>query len=404
MLSEMQAGFRKDHSTTEQITYLRLICEKTREQQRIICHNFIDFKKAFDRVWHEALWHTMRKHNIGEHIARLIKGIYEDAKTKVMTGDQFSEWFKASVGVRQGCTLSPTLFSLFLERIMIEAIDDLDDAGVSCGGLRVSNLRCADDIDLIGKNEQELQELTTRLHNTSQRFGMEISKERSKTMISGSGEDNIQLEIDIGGEKLEQVRRFKYLGATITENGTSEQEIRNRIGEATSAMIRLNAIWGLNGVSLGNRLKITKAIAWSTLLYGCESWTLNKKSTDKLKAFEMKSYRRMLRITWQEKKSNEFLWRKVTEILGERPESVIETVKRRKLKYYGHQMRRPGMMANILIEEKVEGTRKRGRLRRQWEDDIKEWTGEGLGQLKRQTTNRQGWKQSVHRWVHPRSA
>ena len=111
----------------------------------------------------------------------------------------------------------------------------------------------------------------------------------------------------------------------------------------------------------------------------------------------------MLRITWQEKKSNEFVWRKVTEILGERPESVIETEKRRKLKFYGHQMR-PGTMANILIEGKVEGTRKRGRQKRKWENDITEWRGEGLGQLKRQTTNRQGWKQSVHRWVHPRFA
>ena len=96
VLSEMQAGFRKDRSTTEQITNLRMMCEKTRNHQRIICHNFIDFKKAFNRVCHEALW--MRKY-IGKHITRLIKRLYEVAKTKVMVGDQFSEWFKATVGV-----------------------------------------------------------------------------------------------------------------------------------------------------------------------------------------------------------------------------------------------------------------------------------------------------------------
>ena len=147
VLSEMQAGFRKDRSTTEQITNLRLICEKTGNHKRIICHNFIDFKKAFDRVWHEALWHTMRKHSIGEHMTKTIKNLYEDAKTKVMTSDEFSHWFKASVGVKQGCILSPTLFNLFLQRIMIEAIDDLDDAGISCGGIKVCNLQFADDID-----------------------------------------------------------------------------------------------------------------------------------------------------------------------------------------------------------------------------------------------------------------
>eukprot|EP00794_Sanderia_malayensis_P019589 gene19589-biopygen14545 len=317
VLSEMQAGFRKDRSTTEQITNLRLICEKSRNHKRVICHNFIDFKKAFDRVWHEALWHTLRKHNIGEHITRIIKSLYEDAKTKVMTGEKFSDWFKASVGVRQGCILSPTLFNLFLERIMIEAMEDLDDFGISCGGIRITNLRFADDIDLVGKDESEIQELTNRLHNTSQRFGMEISKEESKIMVTGNGDDNIRLDINIDGEKLVQVTRFKYLGSTVTEKGTSEEEIRIRIGVATSAMTRLDTVWNLKGVSLKSRIKITKAIAWATLLYGCESWTISQKSMDKLKTIEMKCCRKMLKITWREKKTNEFVWRKVMEVLGE---------------------------------------------------------------------------------------
>ena len=402
VLSEMQAGFRKDRSTTDQITNLRLLCEKTRNHQRVICHNFIDFKKAFDRVWHEALWHTMRKFNIGEQITKTIMSLYEQATTKVLTGEEFSEWFRATVGVRQGCILSPTLFNLFLERIMVEAIEELDDTGVSCGGLKVTNLRFADDIDLIGKNEEELQDLTNRLHDTSQRFGMEISKEKSKTMVTGNGEDNIQLEIVIGDGKLEQVKSFKYLGATITENGNSDQEIRNRIGAATSAMARLNSMWGLQGISLKNRMKITKAVAWATLLYGCESWTMNKKSMEKLKAFEMKSYRRMMKISWQERKTNEFVWNKVTETLGGRPESITETVKKRKLKYFGHQMRKPTAMTKTLIQGKVEGARERGRPRRQWEDDIKEWTGEGLRELSRMAMDREKWRSSVHGWAHPR--
>ena len=268
---------------------------ETRNHKRIICHNFIDFKKAFDRVWHEALWHTMRKHSIGEHMTKTIKNLYEDAKTKVMTGDEFSHWFKASVGVRQGCILTPTLFNMFLERIMIEATDDLDDAGISCGGLKVCNLHFADDIDLLGNDEAELQELTIRLHNTSTRFGMEISKDESKTMLSGSGEEEVKLEISIGGEVLEQVKRCKYLGATITENGPSEQEIRNRIGTATSAMVRLDAV-ELERHQTEEPIEDHKAIAWETLLYGCESWILNQKSVNKLQAFEMKSYRGMLRI------------------------------------------------------------------------------------------------------------
>eukprot|EP00794_Sanderia_malayensis_P016388 gene16388-biopygen12078 len=317
-----------------------------------------------------------------------------------MTGEQFSDWFKASVGVRQGCILSPTLFNLFLERIMIEAMEDLDDFGISCGGIKITNLRFADDIDLVGKDESEIQELTNRLHNTSQRFGMEISKEKSKTMVTGNGDDNIRLDINIDGEKLVQVTRFKYLGSTITEKGTSEEEIRIRIGVATSAMTRFDTVWNLKGVSLKSRIKITKAIAWSTLLYGCESWTISQKSMDKLKAFEMKCYRKMLKITWREKKTNEFVWRKVTEVLGERPESVVEIIKRRKLKYYGHQTRKQAQ-AKVIIEGRVEGRRERGRPRRQWEDDLKQWSGCSMEELRRAAEDKERWRRLVHNWVRP---
>ena len=89
-----------------------------------------------------------------------------------------------------------------------------------------------------------------------------------------------------------------------------EEEIRTRIGIATSAMTRLDNLWSLKGVSLKNRLRISKAVAWATLLYGCESWTISKKSMDKLKAFEMKCYRRLLKITWKEKKTNDYVRKK----------------------------------------------------------------------------------------------
>ena len=101
---------------------------------------------------------------------------------------------------------------------------------------------------MLGNEEAELQELTNRVHNISAKFGMEISKEKSKTMVSGSGEEEVKLEIRICGEVLEQVKRFKYLRATIKENGTSEQDIRNRIGTATSAFVRLDAVWSLKGI------------------------------------------------------------------------------------------------------------------------------------------------------------
>ena len=123
---------------------------------------------------------------------------------------------------------------------------------------------------------------------------------------------------------------------------------------------------------------------------------------DKLKAFEMKGFRRMLHIPWKEKKTNAFVWRKMTEILGEKPESVEEIIKRRKLKYYGHQMRK-GAMAKVLIEGEVEGVRERGRPRRQWEDDLREWSGGWeMERIRRATSDRWWWREAVQNWVHTR--
>ena len=76
---------------------------------------------------------------------------------------------------------------------------------------------------------------------------------------------------------------------------------------ATSAMTKIDTVWSLRGISLKNRIKITKAIEWATLLYGCESWTLSQKYVDKLKAFEMRCYMRMLKITWEERRTNEYV-------------------------------------------------------------------------------------------------
>ena len=133
IIAEEQAGFRARRSTTEQIFNLRILCEKYLQHQQNLYHVFIDFKKAFDRVWHEALWATMRKYNINASIIRAIENLYNKAQSAVLFNGSTREWFTTAVGVRQGCLLSPTLFNIFLERIMCEALDG-HEGSVSIGG------------------------------------------------------------------------------------------------------------------------------------------------------------------------------------------------------------------------------------------------------------------------------
>ena len=110
-------GIRAGRSTTEQIFNLRILCEKYLQHQQDLYHVFTDFKRAFDRVWHAALWATMKKYNISTNLIQVIRNLYDKATSAVLFNSSIGDWFRTTVGVRQGCLLSPTLFNIFPERI-----------------------------------------------------------------------------------------------------------------------------------------------------------------------------------------------------------------------------------------------------------------------------------------------
>ena len=140
ILTEEQAGFRAGRSTTEQIFNLRILCEKYLQHQQDLYHVFIDFEKAFDRVWHAALWAIMKKYIISTKLIRVIKNLYDKATSAVLFNSSIGDWFRTTVGVQQRYLLSPTLFNIFLERIMTDALEDHENT-VSTGGRAITNLR-----------------------------------------------------------------------------------------------------------------------------------------------------------------------------------------------------------------------------------------------------------------------
>ena len=195
IIVEEQAGFRSGRSTTEQIFNLRILCERYLQHQQDLYHVFIDFKKAFDRVWHKALWSTMRLYNINVNLIQVIENLYNKAASADYLNGDIGDWFRTTVGVRQGCLLSPTLFIIFLERIMTDALED-HQGTVSIGGRTITNLRF-----------NELISLVDRLDKTSAAFGMEISAEKTKLMTNNG--NGISIDIKINGGKLDEVDSFK---------------------------------------------------------------------------------------------------------------------------------------------------------------------------------------------------
>ena len=99
IIAEEQAGFRAGRSTTEQIFSLRILCEKYLQHQQDLYQFFIDLKKAFDRVWHAALWATMKKYNISTNLIQVIKNLYNKATSAVLFNSSIGDWFRTTVGV-----------------------------------------------------------------------------------------------------------------------------------------------------------------------------------------------------------------------------------------------------------------------------------------------------------------
>ena len=391
IIAEEQAGFRSGRSTMEQIFNVRVLCEKYSQHQQDIYHVFIDFKKAFDRVWHDALWATMKKYNMGQKLINTIKQLYTKANSAVLVQGTVGDWFHTSVGVRQGCLLSPTLFNIFLERIMTDALED-HQGTVSIGGQTVTNLRFADDIDGLAGGEEELASLVNRLDTTSSRYGMEISAEKTKLMTNST--TPIERKITVSGQELQTVTQFKYLGAILSEEG-SKTEVLARTAQTVATVAKLKPIWRDKNISLQSKVKLLHALILSIFLYACESWTLTAELQRKIQAVEMRCFRRLLGMLYTDHITNEEVRRTISRHV-KHYEDLLTTVKKRKLKWYGH-VTRSSTLSKTILQGTVQGKRRRGRQRKKWADNITNWTAKTFAETQALAHDRKRWRQLVYR-------
>jgi len=124
------------------------------------------------------------------------------------------------------------------------------------------------------------------------------------------------------------VDTFPYLGFLITEDGECTTEFHNRLNKGQTIGASLQKVWKSHSIPISTKIRLTKALVWPVATYGCESWTLRKNEETRLDAFEMKGTRKILRVSWTAKKTNEWVLNKA----GVKRE-LLDTVKARKLAY-----------------------------------------------------------------------
>ena len=135
------------------------IIKKAREFQKNIYFCFIDYAKAFDCVGHNKLWKILKEMGIPDHLTCILRNPYAGQEATVKTGHGTADWFQIGKGVHQGCILSPCLFNLYAEYIVLSAGLDEPQGGIKIAGRNINNIRYADDTILMAESEEELKSL-----------------------------------------------------------------------------------------------------------------------------------------------------------------------------------------------------------------------------------------------------
>jgi len=287
---------------------------------------------------------------------RLIQNLYFDQIAAMRVKDNISEWTQIRKGVRQGCVMSPDLFSLYSEMIL-RTIEN--EPGVKIGGQNLSNLRYADDTVLLADSEDKLQNLINIVNEQSKKYGMELNEKKTETMVitKKREEDTPTCKIKVNGTSLKQVKSFKYLGTTITWNVQDETEVNIRIAQAKSAFNQMRSILCNKNISFKTRYRVLHCYVYPIFDYNAETWTLNKRTADRINAFEMWTLRRMMRISYLARKSNA----QVLE-MAKQDRALLRNIRRKQLKFVGHVLRK-GRLEHLSLSGRIEGKRARGRQR-----------------------------------------
>nr|VZH98192.1 unnamed protein product [Spirometra erinaceieuropaei] len=322
LLPESQCGFRRHRGTTDMIFAARQLQEKCQEMRTYLYSTFVDLTKAFDTVNREGVWKIMQKFGCPERFTQMVRQLHDGMMARVTDNGAVSEAFAVTNGVKRGCELAPTLFSLMFSAMLMDAYRD-ERPGIRIayrtdGHLlnqrrmhfksRVSTttlheLLFADDCALNTTSEEEMQRSMDLFSAACENFGLVINTQKTVVMHqpppNSATAPNAPPQISVNGTQLQVVESFPYLGSTLSRNTKIDDEVANRISKANQAFGRLQStVWNRHGLQLSTKLKMYKAVILPTLLYGAETWTVYAKQARRLNHFHLSCLRRILRLNW----------------------------------------------------------------------------------------------------------
>ena len=235
-------------------------------------------------------------------------------------------WFQIRKGVHQGCILSPCSLNFCAEYIMRHAGLDEAQAAIKIARRNINNLRYADDTTLLAESEKELKSLLMKVKEESENVGLKFNIQKTKIMASGP-----ITSWQIDGETAETVADFIFLDSKITAEDDCSHEIERRFLLGKKVVANLDSILKSRDITLTTKVHVIKAMVFPVVMYGHENWTIKKAECQRIDAFELWCWIKLLRIPWTARRSNQSTLKEIS------PEYSLEKLMSKlKLQYFGH--------------------------------------------------------------------
>ena len=312
---------------------------------------------------------------IPDHMNCLLRNLYADQEATVRIGHGTTDWFQIGKGVWQDCILSPCLFNLHVEWEMLGWRKHKLKSRLLGEISITSNMQIAEN--------KELKRLLMKVKDESGNVGLKLNIQKTKIMASGP-----ITSWQIDGETVEAVTDFTFLGSKITAYGDCSHAIERRLLLGRKVMTNLDSILKSRDISLSTKVHLVKAMVFSVVMYGCENWTIEQIECQRIDAFELWYWRRLLRVPCTERWSNQSILKEISPGY-----SLEELILKLKLQYFGHPMRGADSFEKTLMLGKTEGRRRREQQRL---DGITISIVMGLGGLWELVIDREAWRALVH--------
>jgi len=232
---------------------------------------FIDFKKAYDSVRREVLYNVLIKFDIPMKLVRLIKMCLTETYSRVWVGKNLSDMFPIRNGLKQGDALSPLLFIFPLEYAImrVQVVQD----GLKLNGTH-QLLVYADDVNILRGSVHTIKENAEALVAASKEIGLEVNVDKTKYMVMSHNQNAGQshsMKSDNTRSSFERMEKFKYLGTTLTNQNSIQEEIKSRLKSGNACYHLLQNLLSSSLLAKNLKFKIYRTIILPVVLYGCET-------------------------------------------------------------------------------------------------------------------------------------